>query len=122
MESLRQALIAEGRCELNYGNLPPSPSDPAGTVSSTEHIVMQEVMRGRTLWMTKWGSLALGSYLRSGDQICLLYGCSNPVALRRERNEMGKVLGACFLEGWMGDGNIEKAEESTYGPGAFHII
>jgi len=109
-DRLRQVLTAEGCCKLSSEHLPPCPSDPTEDVSSTEHTMMQDVMRGRTLWMTQSGRLALGSYLRSGDHICLAYGCSNPIALRGE-HEMTKVLGTCFLEGWMGNGNITKAEE-----------
>ena len=77
---------------------------------------MKMVMHGRTLWMTKSGRFALGSYLRSGDPICLVYGCSNPIALRREGNAM-KVLGTCFLEGWMdpwSNDGVARAKKEHY--------
>jgi len=118
---LRQALIAEGCCALSYEHLPPYPSNSTETVSLEEHIRMQ-VMHGRTLWMTRSGRFALGSYLRCGDRICLAYGCSNPIALRGEK--VTKVLGTCFLEEWMdpwSNGNIERAEEE-FSSTVFHMI
>ncbi|ORX99212.1 heterokaryon incompatibility protein-domain-containing protein [Clohesyomyces aquaticus] len=119
-ERLRRALTAEGRCALSYEHLPPCASDSTGNVSSTEQTMMQDVMRGRTLWMTRSGRLSLGSYLRRGDHICLAYGCSNPIALRGE-HKMTTVLGTCFLEGWMGNGNIARAKEN-FDCTVFHII
>ncbi|CAO2654492.1 Nn.00g112250.m01.CDS01 [Neocucurbitaria sp. VM-36] len=122
METLCQALAAEGCCALNYDQLPPRSSDSPENVSSTEHTIVQ-VLRGRTLWMTRSGRLALGSYLRCGDHICLAYGCSNPIALRG-KDEMTKALGTCFLEGWMdpwSNGNIARAEKE-FACTVFHMI
>jgi hypothetical protein len=122
MERLCQVLAAEGCCALSYEHLPPCPSDSTENISSTKHTMMQ-VMRGRTLWMTRSGRFALGSYLRCGDHICLAYGCSNPIALRGE-HEMTKVLGTCFLEGWMdpwSNGNIARAEKE-FACTVFHMI
>ncbi|KAH7359798.1 heterokaryon incompatibility protein-domain-containing protein [Pyrenochaeta sp. MPI-SDFR-AT-0127] len=99
MERLCQALAAEGCCAISDEHLPPFLSDSAEEASMTTQSMMQ-IMRGRTLWMTRSGRFALGSYLRCGDHICLAYGSSNPIALRGE-HEMNKVLGTCFLEGWM---------------------
>ena len=119
MGGLRRALAAEGYCALNYEHLL---SESTENVSSKERTMMQ-VMGGRTLWMTRSGRFALGSYLHSGDHICLAYGCSNPIALRGE-HEMTKVLGTCFLEGWMdpwSNRNIERAEKS-FACTVFYII
>lgn len=112
MEKLCQVLTAEDCCALGYENLPPSPPGSTDNVSLKDNTMMQ-VMRGRTVWMTRSGRFALGSYLRSGDHICLAYGCSNPLALRGE-HETNKVLGTCYLEGWMdpwSNGNIARAEK-----------
>ncbi|KAF2448827.1 HET-domain-containing protein [Karstenula rhodostoma CBS 690.94] len=117
-EKLRRALVAEGCCARSYDYLPSCPSGGADGVAAT----MMLVMRGRTLWMTRSGRFALGSYLRCGDYICVAYGCSNPIALRGEKAM--RALGTCFLEGWMdpwGSGCIERVEEGA-APTMFHIV
>jgi hypothetical protein len=105
----------------------PSRSKP--TTNDTSFVAT--VMRGRHLWTTQKGRLAAGSYLRQGDVVCVLHGCSNPVALRVEehgyfnpvalesRKHNGvkpfwsdnryslkrpgtyRVLGTCYLDGCM---------------------
>lgn len=66
------------------------------------------IMQGRRLWTTTEGRFATSSHLEPGDIICVLHGCSNPVALRRERFSVYKVLGTCYLEGWMDPWSNEK--------------
>jgi len=98
-ERLRQALYAEGHYAQNYDPImpcKPNPLENAPWITPS----MKKGMHGRTLWMTRSGKFALGSYLRSNDRICIAYGCSNPIAVRREGHAM-RVLGTCFLEGWM---------------------
>lgn len=55
----------------------------------------------RCLFVTELGRLALGCTLEAGDEICLLHGCSNPVALRTAGDSRYYVQETCFLEGWM---------------------
>lgn len=112
MERLCQVLTAEGCCEPSYEYPPPRPSQFTENIPSKHHIMMQ-VMRGRTLWMTQSGRFVLGSYLQTGDHICLAYGCSNPIALRGQHDRT-RILGTCFLEGWMdpwSNGKIERARK-----------
>ncbi|KAH7071787.1 heterokaryon incompatibility protein-domain-containing protein [Paraphoma chrysanthemicola] len=121
-ERLQQALMAEGCCAISDEDILDRLSNGTNDFSRTMHTMIQ-VMRGRTLWMTRSGRFALGSHLRYGDHICLAYGCSNPIALRGE-HEITKVLGTCFLEGWMdpwSTGMIGQAEEK-FDCTVFHII
>jgi hypothetical protein len=122
MERLHQALTAEGCCAKSDEHLSPRLSDTAEDVSRKTD-TMVKVMHGRTLWMTRSGRFALGSYLRCGDHICLAYGCSNPIALRGE-HETTEVLGTCFLEGWMdpwSNGIIERVEKK-FDCTVFHMV
>jgi hypothetical protein len=121
---LCRALAAEGCCAISdeypRERLPELMPDSLRKMYPMEAMV--HVMRGRTLWMTRSGRFVLGSHLRRGDHVCLVYGCTNPVALRSERDTC-KVLGACFLEGWMdpwSTGKIVEAEEELQ-PTIFHI-
>ena len=60
------------------------------------------VMNGRQLWITQRGRLATGSRLKKGDVICILHGCSHPVALRHVPKEDAYiVVSTCYLEDWM---------------------
>ncbi|KAJ8113040.1 hypothetical protein OPT61_g4732 [Boeremia exigua] len=118
---LQQALVAAGSCatsdETLSNNVPGTTNGSPGSFDT-----MVQVMRGRTLWMTRSGRFALGSHLRSGDKIYLAYGCSNPFALRGE--DVTKVLGTCFLEEWMdpwGSGKM-KGVEKGFDPFFIHII
>lgn len=118
-ERLHRALIAEGSCAA-YESVP---LDSIGVrIWSVAEFARTQVMHGRTLWMTRSGRFVLGSHLRRGDVIYLIYGCSNPVALRGE--QVLEVLGTCYLEGWMdpwSTGASERAEEMAT-PGMLHII
>ncbi|KAK3376097.1 heterokaryon incompatibility protein-domain-containing protein [Lasiosphaeria ovina] len=55
----------------------------------------------RYLFVTCAGQLALGCTLEPGDEIWVLHGCSNPVALRPTDQGTYCVQETCFLEGWM---------------------
>lgn len=118
-ERLHQALEAEGSCAY-YESVP---LDSIGVRTwSVAEFARTQVMHGRTLWMTRSGRFLLGSHLRRGYVIYLVYGCSNPVALRGE--QVLEVSGTCYLEGWMdpwSTGAIERAEEMAT-PGMLHII
>ncbi|OAG04395.1 HET-domain-containing protein [Paraphaeosphaeria sporulosa] len=121
MTRLRRALVADHCCAASYDRLPSGPPDVADSKLAPEQ-AMVEVMRGRTLWITRSGRFALGSYLCWGDHICLAYGCSNPIALRFETTT--HVLGTCYLEDWMDpwtNGSIERLEEKS-APIRFHIV
>jgi hypothetical protein len=122
---LCRALAAEGCCALSdeYPRERLSDSIPDSLRKMYPMEAMVHVMRGRTLWMTRSGRFALGSHLRRGDHVCLVYGCTNPVALRSELDTC-KVLGACFLEGWMdpwSTGKFKEAEEVLQ-PTVFHMV
>ena len=53
------------------------------------------------LFITEQGQLALGCTLEIGDNICILHGCSNPVALQAADHGRFHVQETCFLEDWM---------------------
>jgi hypothetical protein len=55
----------------------------------------------RYLFVTEQGRLVLGCTIEPGDEICILHGCSNPVALRPTGGGTYHVQETCFLEGWM---------------------
>jgi hypothetical protein len=43
-----------------------------------------------------------GSRLQMGDLICVLHGCSHPVALRcAPKKDTYTVVSTCYLEDWM---------------------
>lgn len=121
MGTLRRALVAEDCCPLRRIH---SPNYPFETAELPKYTMMQ-VMRGRTLWMTRSGRLALGSHLLRGDHICLAYGCSNPIALRGQLGGAAtSILGTCFLEGWMdpwSNGVLESVERRS-APVLLHIV
>jgi hypothetical protein len=122
---LCRALAAEGCCavsdEYPRERLPDPIPDSLRKIYPIEAMV--HVMRGRTLWMTRSGRFVLGSYLRRGDHVCLVYGCTNPIALRSEQ-DMCKVLGTCFLEGWMDPWSTRKIVEveEALQPTVFHMM
>jgi len=68
------------------------------TVTEYIRLVMQE----RQLYITQRGRLATGSGLREGDLICVLHGCSHPVALRHvPKKNAYDVISTWYLEDWM---------------------
>ena len=56
---------------------------------------------GRSLWLTRSARCAIGPRIDRGDIICILRGCTHPVALQELDNGEFRVLGTCYLEGWM---------------------
>jgi hypothetical protein len=125
------------RLEVN----PPGPK-----LNTNDTSLVATVMKGRHLWTTQKEGFSTGSYLRQGDLVCVLHGCSNPVALRVEeqgyfnpvalesRNHNAvkafwrddkyplkrpgtyRVLGTCYLEGWMdpwSSGKVDWREEDA---------
>ncbi|KAF1849597.1 HET-domain-containing protein [Cucurbitaria berberidis CBS 394.84] len=61
----------------------------------------KQTMFDRDLYLTRLGRFATGTRLRPGDVICILHGCTHPVALRARKASTFEVLGTCYLEGWM---------------------
>lgn len=55
----------------------------------------------RYLFVTESGRLALGCTLEPEDEVYILHGCSNPVALRPTKKGAYNIQETCFLEGWM---------------------
>ena len=76
------------------------------------------VMNGRQLWITQGGRLATGSRLQKGDEICILHGCSHPVALRRvPKKDAYTVVSTCYLEDWMdpwGRGKVDWKDDEAH--------
>ncbi|KAH7377708.1 hypothetical protein BKA66DRAFT_467665 [Pyrenochaeta sp. MPI-SDFR-AT-0127] len=77
---------------------------------------IKSTMKGRNLYGTESLHFALGSRLRRGDVVCILHGCSNPVALRLTQAGNFLVKGTCFLEGWMdpwSKGKVDWTEDES---------
>jgi hypothetical protein len=114
MERVLHASLAEGYCLLiphlnsKVDLLVSTLQDPThvqNTLHAYEHRepirytldILSQVMRGRELWVTAQGRLATGSDLQSGDCLCILHGCTNPVALceTKESPKRYTVKGTC---------------------------
>jgi hypothetical protein len=67
-----------------------------------------EIMTCRSLWLTQSARFAMGSRIDKGDIICILHGCTHPVALQEVDKGIFIVLGTCYLEGWMDPWNQNK--------------
>lgn len=67
-----------------------------------------KLMACRSLWLTRAARFAIGSRIDRGDIICILHGCTHPVALQEVDRGMFIVLGTCYLEGWMDPWNHGK--------------
>ncbi|KAH7083557.1 heterokaryon incompatibility protein-domain-containing protein [Paraphoma chrysanthemicola] len=79
---------------------------------------IRKTMFCRRLYTTKQALFASGRNLHKGDIICILHGCSHPVALRPTKDGTGRynVRGTCYLEGWMdpwANGKIYWAEDEA---------
>ena len=58
-------------------------------------------MRARRFFVTKAGSMGLGTpTMKAGDIVAVLYGCDLPVVLR-SHGEHYSVLGTCYVDGIM---------------------
>ncbi|KAH6706571.1 heterokaryon incompatibility protein-domain-containing protein [Leptodontidium sp. MPI-SDFR-AT-0119] len=81
---------------------------PNQTITESSRTLINEALDAikfsatkRFLYITKEGRLALGCTLEVGDYICILHGCSNPIALRKAGGGRFHVQETCFLEDWM---------------------
>jgi hypothetical protein len=78
---------------------------------------IDSVMNGRQLWITQDGRLATGSRLQKGDLLCIVHGCTHPVALRRvPKKDAYTVVSTCYLEDWInpwGRGQVDWAEDDA---------
>ncbi|KAH8585865.1 heterokaryon incompatibility protein-domain-containing protein [Bisporella sp. PMI_857] len=81
---------------------------PNQTITESSRTLLKEALdaikfaaQKRFLYVTVEGRLALGCTLEVNDYICLLHGCSNPVALRAAGSGKFHVQETCFLEDWM---------------------
>ncbi|RFU23924.1 hypothetical protein B7463_g12414, partial [Scytalidium lignicola] len=65
-------------------------------------------MRERNLSITSKGYIgAVPQEAQKGDLICILFGCSVPVVLRSGDNDTYKLIGECYLHGFMdGEGIV----------------
>ena len=73
--------------------------------------------KGRSFLTTDEGYIGLGpEAAKSGDQICVLLGCTSPLILRRVGNNNSKyqVVGECYVHGLMNT-------EAFFGPLPGHI-
>lgn len=77
------------------------------------------VMHGRQFWITQERRLTTAVWLRKGDLICIMHGCSHPVAIRHVYETAAQVctvVGTCYLEDWMdpwGRGKVDWKEEEA---------
>ncbi|CAF9942173.1 hypothetical protein IMSHALPRED_003398 [Imshaugia aleurites] len=60
--------------------------------------------KARKFFTTKEGSIGLApAATKSGDRVCILLGCRNPMVFRPNKSGSYKVVGACYVHG-MADG------------------
>jgi hypothetical protein len=75
---------------------------------------IRNVSDSRRLFVTNNGYMGLGpTYIEVGDLICVLFGCSVPLILRKQ-NDFYTVLGECFVLGLMDGEIMEALQEGTY--------
>ena len=66
---------------------------------------------GRTLFLTKNGSLGLGLYtIRPGDKVVLSRGGKTPYVLRKLKDSSYTLVGECFVHGVMQGENFQSQE------------
>jgi hypothetical protein len=84
---------------------------------------LDKTMDGRDLWMTRLGHLVvLPKVYRANFDVCILHGSRYPIAMAHVHGSKYRVLGACYLEGWMdawGSGKVDWKEDEAQG---FEII
>ena len=70
---------------------------------------MSEILKRRNFIITKRGYVGLAhGFCQKGDLVCILFGCSVPVILRKVSN-LYFFLGDCYIQGWMnGEMLLEK--------------
>ena len=80
---------------------------------------VQEVVLNRRLINTKAGRLGLAPpTVRKGDLVCIIFGCSVPVLLRRcedagGREEYFQLIGECYIRGIMEGEALELARRES---------
>lgn len=83
------------------------------------HTALQSIryyMKNRILFKTQRGYFGLGPrWLRPGDEVVIFDGGETPFVLTPWQNAW-KVVGDCYLHGWM-DGNHFRFSESKAGGG-----
>lgn len=78
------------------------------TIKQNMMACKEKLMACRSLWLTRAARFAIGSRIDRGDIICILHGCTHPVALQEVDKGIFIVLGTCYLEGWMDPWNHGK--------------
>jgi hypothetical protein len=78
----------------------------------------QAVVWGRRLIKMRNGTIGLGPRAAErGDLVCILFGCSVPVVLRkleeREGREYFQLVGECYVFGFMSGEVLESLSEGT---------
>ena len=90
----------------------PTPNDE-NVVKFVQRV--QEVVRNRRLIHTKYGRLGLAPHLaKKRDLVCILFGCSVPIVLRRQQDaDTGKpysqFIGECYIHGILDGQALELA-------------
>ena len=80
---------------------------------------VQEVVLNRRLINTNCGRLGLAPYrAKKGDFVCILFGCSVPILLRRHedadtREEYFQLIGECYIHGIMEGEALELARSES---------
>ena len=98
------------------------PVESTGDLRTRVMTSVKTTMSGRNLYRTTSALFATGTRLRRGDIICILHGCSNPVALRSTKEGRYLVKGTCFLEGWMDPWSSGRVDWQEDGGQGFELI
>ena len=123
-----QTRLMEDHIEMILnGQHPVSKSTP----ESPQHDLLAKIcsafesgMRGRTFILTRNGRMgACPETTQVGDRVCVLFGCSVPVILRKVHVEKAyKFVGECYLSGFMDGEAIAKLDEGKFKEEEFLLI
>jgi hypothetical protein len=82
---------------------PPDTTDPVRESFLTKACnALEAGMIGRSIAVTKHGYIgAIPQDAQTGDLICVLFGCSVPVVMRKRAGEEYIFIGECYLHGFM---------------------
>ena len=99
----RESLTAEGIDSILSLHLPRDASDPnLEEFLAKACLAFEAGMTKRSIAITKRGYIgAIPQEAQLGDLVCVLFGCSVPVVLRKRIGEEYQFVGECYIHGLM---------------------
>ena len=101
--STRERLTKEEINKFMSPNPPKDTTDPVCESFLTKACnALEAGMIGRSIAVTRNGYIgAIPQDAQTGDLICVLFGCSVPVVIRKRAGEEYQFIGECYLHGFM---------------------